>query len=158
MALYRAKSDGRTTYRFFERDMDAQMQARRGLELDLRRAIDDNQFELFYQPQFNLETNAISGFEALIRWFHPTRGLVHPQEFIPLAEENMQLHPISAFSPSTTGPVFPWTTQFLERITSFPMTTPSSPAPLASSSTLSSRDTRSPREIFAGCRSTRPRP
>ena len=94
MALHRAKADGRGIYRFFERDMDAQMQARRTLELDLRRAIETEQFELFYQPQFNLETNAITGFEALVRWFHPERGLIAPLEFIPLAEEAGLIVPI----------------------------------------------------------------
>ena len=94
MALHRAKADGRGIYRFFERGMDAQMQTRRALELDLRRAIEANQFELFYQPQFNLETNAISGFEALIRWFHPERGIVQPDEFIALAEEAGLIVPI----------------------------------------------------------------
>ena len=87
MGLYRAKADGRGVYRFFEREMDARMQARRVLELDLRHAIEHEQFQLFYQPQFNLETNAISGFEALVRWFHPERGTVYPQKFIALAEE-----------------------------------------------------------------------
>ena len=94
MALHRAKADGRGIYRFFERGMDAQMQKRRALELDLRRAIEADQFELFYQPQFNLETNAISGFEALIRWFHPERGIVQPDEFIALAEEAGLIVPI----------------------------------------------------------------
>ena len=94
MALYRAKADGRGIYRFFERGMDAEMQARRTLELDLRRAIEMDEFELFYQPQFNLETNAISGFEALLRWSHPERGLVAPIEFIPLAEESGLIVPI----------------------------------------------------------------
>ncbi len=94
MALYRAKGDGRGIYRFFEREMDAEMQARRTLELDLRNAIDKQQFELFYQPQFNLETSAISGFEALIRWSHPERGLVQPDAFIGLAEESGMIVPI----------------------------------------------------------------
>jgi diguanylate cyclase (GGDEF)-like protein len=94
MALYRAKSDGRGVYRFFEREMDAQIQARRTLELDLRRAIEEQQFELFYQPLFNLETNTISGFEALLRWFHPARGMISPAEFIPLAEECGLIVPI----------------------------------------------------------------
>ena len=94
MALYRAKADGRAVYRFFERGMDARMQARRKLEQDLRHAIEVEQFELFYQPQFNLETNAISGFEALLRWFHPERGAVQPAEFIPLAEETGLIEPI----------------------------------------------------------------
>jgi diguanylate cyclase (GGDEF)-like protein len=94
MALYRAKSDGRGIYRFFERGMDAQMQERRSLEIDLRKAIKAEQFELFYQPQFNLETNAISGFEALIRWLHPARGLISPLEFVPIAEEAGLIVPI----------------------------------------------------------------
>ena len=87
MALYRAKSDGRRLYRFFEREMDARLQARRALELDLRKALADGEFELFYQPLIDLRTESISGFEALLRWNHPERGLVSPAEFIPLAEE-----------------------------------------------------------------------
>ncbi len=87
MALYRAKLEGRGTYRFFERDMDVKLQARRALELDLRAALVDGEFELFYQPLLDLASNAICGFEALIRWRHPTRGLVGPAEFIPVAEE-----------------------------------------------------------------------
>ena len=87
MALYRAKSDGRRLYRVFEREMDARLQARRALELDLRKALADGQFELFYQPLIDLRTESISGCEALLRWNHPGRGLVSPAEFIPLAEE-----------------------------------------------------------------------
>ncbi|HEY8006747.1 MAG TPA: EAL domain-containing protein [Methylocella sp.] len=87
MALYRAKEDGRRTFRFFERGMDARMRARRVLELDLRNALAASEFELYYQPLVNLETGVISGFEALLRWVHPERGLVVPAEFIPLAEE-----------------------------------------------------------------------
>ena len=87
MALYRAKSDGRGGFHFFEPEMDAKAQARRILELDLRRAITAAEFEVFYQPIVNLAENRISGFEALLRWNHPTRGRVAPGEFIPLAEE-----------------------------------------------------------------------
>jgi diguanylate cyclase (GGDEF)-like protein/PAS domain S-box-containing protein len=87
MALYRAKSTGRGTYHFFQPEMDAQMQARRILELDLRKALVLGQFELYYQPIVDLVTNKVSGFEALVRWNHPERGLVPPDEFIPLAEE-----------------------------------------------------------------------
>ena len=87
MALYRAKSDGRRAYRFFEPEMDVRLQARRALELDLRKALADRQFELFYQPLVDLRTEAVSGCEALLRWNHPERGLVSPAEFIPLAEE-----------------------------------------------------------------------
>jgi diguanylate cyclase (GGDEF)-like protein len=87
MALYRAKADGRNTYRFFEPEMDRLMQARRALELDLRKAIANNEFVVHYQPLINLKTEEICGFEALVRWNHPVRGLVPPLDFIPLAEE-----------------------------------------------------------------------
>jgi len=87
MALYRAKADGRNTFRFFEHEMDARLQARRLLELDLRKALARGEFELFYQPLVNVQTNTVSGFEALLRWNHPERGTVSPAEFIPLAEE-----------------------------------------------------------------------
>lgn len=87
LALYRAKSDGRGQHRFFAADMDERMQARRKLELDLRRALIAGEFELAYQPLVTVETGAVAGFEALLRWRHPERGIVLPGEFIPLAEE-----------------------------------------------------------------------
>ena len=87
LALYRAKADGRGTYRFFESAMDEQMQSRRVMEQDLRKALSSGEFELYYQPVVDLESNEISGFEALVRWNHPDRGLVAPAGFIPLAEE-----------------------------------------------------------------------
>jgi diguanylate cyclase (GGDEF)-like protein/PAS domain S-box-containing protein len=87
LALYRAKGDGRGTFRFFEPAMDEQMQARRIMEQDLRKALPAGEFELYYQPVVNLESNEISGFEALLRWNHPERGQVPPATFIPLAEE-----------------------------------------------------------------------
>ena len=87
MALYRAKADGRGMYHFFQPEMDAQMQARRMLELDLRKALAAGEFELHYQPKIDLATNEVGGFEALVRWRHPTRGMIPPMEFIPLAEE-----------------------------------------------------------------------
>jgi diguanylate cyclase (GGDEF)-like protein/PAS domain S-box-containing protein len=87
LALYRAKGDGRGTYRFFEHEMDAQMQVRRAMEYDLRKALAARQFELHYQVVLNLASNEVSGFEALVRWHHPGKGLVSPAEFIPLAEE-----------------------------------------------------------------------
>jgi diguanylate cyclase (GGDEF)-like protein len=94
MALYRSKEDGRGIYSFFEPEMDARMQRRRALELDLRKAISLNQFEVHYQPLLNLQNNEISGFEALVRWRHPERGMVQPNDFIPLAEETGLIGPI----------------------------------------------------------------
>jgi len=87
LALYRAKEDGRGTFRFFEPGMDALMQQRREMEWDLRKALARNEFELHYQPVVNLESNAIRGCEALIRWRHPDKGVIPPGAFIPLAEE-----------------------------------------------------------------------
>jgi diguanylate cyclase (GGDEF)-like protein/PAS domain S-box-containing protein len=94
MALYRAKDEGRATYRFFEPEMDARLQARRVLEVELRAALQLQQFELYYQPLMDLQTSKILGFEALIRWRHPERGLVSPLEFIPLAEDIGLIVPI----------------------------------------------------------------
>ncbi|CAO4174853.1 putative bifunctional diguanylate cyclase/phosphodiesterase [Methylorubrum populi] len=87
VALYRAKGDGRGTFRFFEAEMDARLQARRSLELDLRAAFEARAFDLHYQPIYDLGRERICGFEALLRWTHPTRGRVSPAEFVPLAEE-----------------------------------------------------------------------
>ncbi len=87
LAMVRAKLDGRGTYRFFEEEMDARMQARRLLEIDLRQAVIEGQFDVYYQPLVNSADGAVSGFEALLRWPHPTRGMVSPGEFVPLAEE-----------------------------------------------------------------------
>jgi len=87
IALYKAKGDGRGTYCLFEAEMDVQLQARRAMELDLVGAIDKHELILFYQPLFDLETNNVSGFEALLRWRHPSLGMVSPAQFIPIAEE-----------------------------------------------------------------------
>jgi diguanylate cyclase (GGDEF)-like protein len=94
MALYGAKGDGRGTYRFFEPEMDAKMKTRRELEMDLRSALVNAEFELYYQPLVNLASNEISAFEALVRWNHPVRGLVSPADFIPVAEETGLIIPL----------------------------------------------------------------
>ena len=86
-ALYSAKADGRGGFCFFQPEMDARLQKRRTLELDLREGFATHQFELFYQPIVNVRTGTVSGFEALLRWHHPTRGMVSPAEFIPVVEE-----------------------------------------------------------------------
>jgi predicted signal transduction protein with EAL and GGDEF domain len=94
MALYRAKVEGRSTYRFFEAEMDARAQARRVLELDLRAAIKTGEFELHYQPIVDVSTGQVIAFEALLRWSHPNRGMVAPLDFIPVAEETGLIGPI----------------------------------------------------------------
>ncbi len=86
-ALYRAKLEERGTFCFFEPEMDARLQRRRQLEVDLRHGLAHDEFELFYQPLIALATQEVSGFEALLRWHHPWRGMVSPAEFIPVAEE-----------------------------------------------------------------------
>jgi diguanylate cyclase (GGDEF)-like protein len=87
LALYGAKGDGRRTYRFFEAGMDARAKARRSLEFELRQAISEGGFDLYYQPVVNLEDGKVSCCEALLRWRHPERGMISPAEFIPVAEE-----------------------------------------------------------------------
>ena len=87
MALYRAKNEGRGAFHFFERAMDETLQARRLLELDLRRALGAGEFTLHYQPLYSLTEDRITGCEALVRWRHPERGMISPAEFVPLAEE-----------------------------------------------------------------------
>jgi len=94
LAMYAAKAAGRRTHRFFEPSMETQANQRRALELDLRAAIDDGDFEIHYQPLVDLDSNAVTGCEALLRWRHPRRGMISPAEFIPIAEETGMIEEI----------------------------------------------------------------
>lgn len=87
LALYRAKSEGKGTYQFFEASLDEEARRRRQMELDLRQTVREGGFELYFQPLYSLSEQRLKGFEALIRWNHPDRGFVGPADFIPLAEE-----------------------------------------------------------------------
>jgi diguanylate cyclase len=87
-ALYRAKKEGRATYRFFEAAMGAEVRDRRLLELEMRNAVAREEFRLVYQPQKEIKSGKTIGFEALLRWKHPTRGEIPPSVFIPIAEES----------------------------------------------------------------------
>jgi diguanylate cyclase (GGDEF)-like protein len=94
LALYRAKDQGRNSWRFFDPEMDVQAQRRRALEVDLHRALCAGEFHLDYQPLISLATNDVVGMEALVRWTHPVRGTVYPAEFIPIAEETGLIVPL----------------------------------------------------------------
>ncbi|MGY3690904.1 diguanylate cyclase (GGDEF)-like protein/PAS domain S-box-containing protein [Bradyrhizobium sp. USDA 3240] len=87
MALYRAKSEGGGVHHFFEPEMDQQAQKRRDMERDLRAAFSNGEFELHYQPLVDISADRISGFESLLRWQHPQKGMISPAEFIPVAED-----------------------------------------------------------------------
>lgn len=94
LALYQAKAKGRGAYQLFEPEMEEEARSRHALEHDLRGALEANQFHLVFQPQVRLDTTELTGFEALLRWKHPSRGFVSPAEFIPIAEENGLIVPI----------------------------------------------------------------
>jgi EAL domain-containing protein (putative c-di-GMP-specific phosphodiesterase class I) len=87
LLCYEAKQRGRNNYQFFRHEMHARLAERQSLEADLRCALGRNEFVLHYQPKLNLQIGQITGVEALIRWLHPQRGLVYPEQFVPLAEE-----------------------------------------------------------------------
>ncbi len=98
IALYRAKDDGRGVYRFFEPEMDMRLQERRKLEVELHAALAKSELQLYFQPQVDLTSGGISGFEALMRWNHPTRGIMKPNEFIWLAEETGLIVPLGEWA------------------------------------------------------------
>jgi diguanylate cyclase (GGDEF)-like protein len=94
IALYRAKSECKGSFRFYEAAMDAALQARRQLEIDLRRALIEEELEVYFQPINDARTGAVRSFEALARWRHPERGMISPAEFIPLAEQTGLIVPL----------------------------------------------------------------
>ncbi len=93
-AMYQAKENGRQSYRFFKPAMNVRAVERQSIEEDLRRALERDEFVLHYQPKIDLRTGEITGAEALIRWMHPTRGLLAPAQFIPIAEDSGLILPI----------------------------------------------------------------
>jgi len=94
IAMYRAKANGRARYQVFDQEMHQQATSHLQLETEMRQALERGDFALYYQPIMNLETNRLAGFEALVRWIHPERGVISPIEFIPAAEENNLILPL----------------------------------------------------------------
>ena len=95
-AMYAAKEAGRNAYRFFTADMNARVQLRLQLETDMRRGLMDDEFFLVYQPQIEMQTGRACGVEALLRWRDPERGIIGPNEFIPVAEESGMIQALGA--------------------------------------------------------------
>ena len=98
LALYSVKAGSRGTYKFYDKSMNKELNDRRQMEVDLREAIEKNELELHYQPIINLQRNVITGFEALARWRHPTKGMVPPALFIPVAEDSGLILPLGEWA------------------------------------------------------------
>ncbi|MBF0285147.1 MAG: EAL domain-containing protein [Magnetococcales bacterium] len=96
-AMYRAKSEGKETFRFFKPEMSRLARHRMEMEMAMRRGLERHEFELFYQPKIDLDQNRVIGMEALVRWRHPERGIISPVEFIPIAEESGLILPLGAW-------------------------------------------------------------
>lgn len=94
LALYKAKSEGRDAFRFFEHAMGREARSRRSLQIDLRKALRHEEFELHYHPIVDIKTRSIASVEALVRWHHPRHGMIPPSDFIPLAEETGLINPV----------------------------------------------------------------
>ncbi|EJM98827.1 EAL domain-containing protein [Phyllobacterium sp. YR531] len=97
LALYRVKETGRNNHSLYEKSMDEKMRSRSGLAIDLKLALERSEFELYFQAQNDTQSREIVGFEALLRWRHPKRGMVSPLEFIPIAEETGLIHDIGVW-------------------------------------------------------------
>jgi diguanylate cyclase (GGDEF)-like protein/PAS domain S-box-containing protein len=109
IALYRAKTEGRNRFRFFEPGMDAELRERKAIEADLRRAVQNGELEIYYQPQIDLRSGGLAGVEALVRWNHPERGLLPAAAFIQIAEETGLLLAIGEWLiPSACGQAAAW--------------------------------------------------
>src|SRR5947209_6614375 len=98
LALYDAKASGRGSYHFYKEELDVRMKARHQVEADLRAALAGEQFELYYQPIVDLQSGEVKCCEALLRWRHPTRGMVSPADFIPVAEECGLIGPLGEWA------------------------------------------------------------
>jgi predicted signal transduction protein with EAL and GGDEF domain len=98
MAMYLAKAEGKNNFQFYSEDMRTQSLARLALESSLRHALERSEFSLHYQAKLDLKTNAVTGVEALLRWEHPERGLLRPQNFLAVAEETGLIVPIGLWA------------------------------------------------------------